>query len=103
MAIRVPVTVGSVSDITIVTERNTSVEEINSILTKEAASSRYQNVIRVSDEPIVSSDIIKDPHAAIIDLEMTKVVDGDLIKVMAWYDNEWGFANQMIRQIVENV
>lgn len=100
MAIRVPVPIGSASDITIVTERATSVEEINEILTQEAATNRYKNVIRVSNDPIVSSDIIKDPHAAVIDLEMTKVVDGDLIKVLAWYDNEWGFANQMIRQIV---
>lgn len=102
MAIRVPIAVGSVSDITIVTDKATSVSEINEILTREAATPRYQQVIRVSDDPIVSSDIIKDPHAAIIDLEMTKVVDGDLVKVLAWYDNEWGFANQMIRQILEN-
>lgn len=101
MAIRVPIALGSVSDITIVTDRKTSVDEINDILTKEAAS-RYKGIIRVSNEAIVSSDIIKDPHAAIIDLEMTKVVDGDLIKVLAWYDNEWGFSNQMIRQILEN-
>ena len=103
MAMRVPIAVGSVSDITIVTDKKTTVSEINEILTKEAATPRYKNVIRVSNDPIVSSDIIKDPHAAIIDLEMTKVVDGDLIKVLAWYDNEWGFANQMIRQILENV
>lgn len=103
MAIRVPIAVGSVSDITIVTKRKTSVEEINKILMEEAGSPRYQNVIRATKDPIVSSDIIKDPHAAIIDLEMTKVVDGDLIKILAWYDNEWGFANQMIRQILENV
>lgn len=103
LAIRVPVAIGSVSDITIVTDRKTSVEEINEILSQEADTPRYKNVIRVTNDPIVSSDIIKDPHAAIIDLEMTKVVDGDLIKVLAWYDNEWGFANQMIRQILENV
>jgi len=102
MAIRVPVAVGSISDITVVTARRTSREELNKILTEEAATSRYQNVIRVTNDPIVSSDIIKDPHAAIIDLEMTKVVDGDLVKVLAWYDNEWGFVNQMIRQILEN-
>jgi len=103
MAIRVPVSIGSVSDITVVTERNTTVEEINNILTEEASSERYQGVIRATNDAIVSSDIIKDPHAAIIDLEMTKVVDGDLIKVLAWYDNEWGFANQMIRQILSEV
>lgn len=103
MALRVPVAIGSVSDITLVTSKKTSKEELNRIFTEEAATERYQNVIRVSNDPIVSSDIIKDPHAAIIDLEMTKVVDGDLVKVLAWYDNEWGFANQMIRQILENI
>ncbi len=103
MAIRVPVAIGSVSDITLVTTRKTSKEELNQIFTEEAATARYKNVIRVSNAPIVSSDIVKDPHAAVIDLEMTKVVDGDLVKVLAWYDNEWGFANQMIRQILENV
>lgn len=103
MAIRVPVAIGSVSDITLVTARKTSKEELNQIFTEEAATERYQNVIRVTNDPIVSSDIIKDPHAAVIDLDMTKVVDGDLVKVLAWYDNEWGFANQMIRQILENV
>lgn len=103
MALRVPVAIGSVSDITLVTSKKTSKEEINRIFIEEAATERYRNVIRVSNDPIVSSDIIKDPHAAIIDLEMTKVVDGDLLKVLAWYDNEWGFANQMIRQILENV
>ena len=103
MAIRVPVAIGSVSDITLVTAKKTSKEELNRIFTEEAATERYRKVIRVTNDPIVSSDIIKDPHAAIIDLEMTKVVDGDLVKVLAWYDNEWGFANQMIRQILENV
>lgn len=103
MAIRVPIAIGSVSDINLVTSKKTSKEELNQIFTEEAATERYKNVIRVTNDPIVSSDIIKDPHAAVIDLEMTKVVDGDLIKVLAWYDNEWGFANQMIRQILENV
>ncbi|GAA4943933.1 type I glyceraldehyde-3-phosphate dehydrogenase [Algibacter agarivorans] len=103
MAIRVPVAIGSVSDITLVTARKTSKEELNQIFTEEASTARYKNVIRVTNDPIVSSDIVKDPHAAVIDLEMTKVVDGDLVKVLAWYDNEWGFANQMIRQILENV
>ncbi len=101
MAIRVPVAVGSLSDITIVTERPTSVEEVNEILTEEAATDRYKKVLDITNEPIVSSDIIKSPYAAIADLGMTKVVDGDLLKVLAWYDNEWGFTNQMIRQILE--
>lgn len=99
IAIRVPVPVGSISDITFIAERNTSIEEINQILTEESATPRYEKVLAVTDEPLVSTDIIKSPFAATVDLEMTRVVDGDLVKVMAWYDNEWGFTNQMIRQI----
>lgn len=101
MAVRVPLAVGSLSDITIVTEKNTSVEEINQILTEEASTDRYLNVFAVTNDPIVSSDIVKSPYASIADLKMTKVVDGDLIKILAWYDNEWGFTNQMLRQILE--
>ncbi|MEM8906669.1 MAG: hypothetical protein AAGD05_02380 [Bacteroidota bacterium] len=101
MAVRVPLAVGSLSDITILTEKATSVAEINQILSEEAATARYQRVLAVTNDPLVSSDVIKSPYAAIADLSMTKVVDGDLIKVLAWYDNEWGFTNQMIRQILE--
>ncbi len=100
LAIRVPVVVGSISDITMVTAKPTSVEEVNRILTEEASSKTYQDVLAVTDQPLVSSDIIKSPYAAIADLPMTKVVDGDLVKVLAWYDNEWGFTHQMIRQIL---
>lgn len=101
LAVRVPLAVGSLSDITIVTEKKTSVEEINQILTEEAVTERYQKVFAITNDPIVSSDIIKSPFASIADLKMTKVVDGDLVKILAWYDNEWGFTNQMIRQILE--
>ncbi|OXA81635.1 glyceraldehyde 3-phosphate dehydrogenase [Flavobacterium aquidurense] len=101
VAVRVPVPVGSISDITFVTEKPTTVEEINSILIEESKTARYHKVVAVTDEPLVSTDIIKSPFAATVDLEMTRVVDGDLVKVMAWYDNEWGFTNQMIRQIQE--
>jgi glyceraldehyde 3-phosphate dehydrogenase len=101
VAVRVPVAVGSISDITFVTERPTSVAEINAILIEEALTPRYNKVVAVTDEPLVSTDIIKSPFASTVDLEMTRVVDGDLVKVMAWYDNEWGFTNQMIRQIQE--
>jgi glyceraldehyde 3-phosphate dehydrogenase len=97
VALRVPVPVGSVSDVVILTEKNTTKEEVNQILTKEA-NGRYKEIIRVTNDPIVSSDIIGDPHACIIDLQMTKVVDGNLLKIFAWYDNEWGYTNQMIRQ-----
>ena len=101
VAVRVPVPVGSISDITFVTEKPTTVEEINSVLIEESKTNRYHKVVAVTDEPLVSTDIIQSPFAATVDLEMTRVVDGDLVKVMAWYDNEWGFTNQMIRQIQE--
>lgn len=101
IAVRVPVPIGSISDITFVTQRATTVEEINAILTEEAQTPRYNKVVEVSHEQLVSSDIIKSTYAATVDLEMTRVVDGDLVKVMAWYDNEWGFTNQMVRQIQE--
>jgi glyceraldehyde 3-phosphate dehydrogenase len=98
IAVRGPVAVGSLADIVLVAERKTSVEEINQIFMEEAASERYRGIIGVTEDPIVSSDIIKDPRASVIDLGMTRVVDGDLIKILSWYDNEWGFTNQMVRQ-----
>jgi len=98
IAVRGPVAVGSLADIVIVAERKTSVEEINQIFEEEAASERYRGIVGTTDDPIVSSDIIQDPRASIIDLGMTRVVDGDLIKILSWYDNEWGFTNQMVRQ-----
>ena len=101
IAVRAPVAVGSLADIVIVAERKTSVEEINQIFIEEAASDRYRDILGVTDDPIVSSDIIKDPRASIVDLGMTRVVDGDLIKILSWYDNEWGFTNQMVRQAQE--
>lgn len=101
VSVRAPVPVGSISDLVFLTEKNTNEEEVNKILSKEAASERYLNVMRVTDEPIVSSDIVGDTHAAIIDLEMTKVVDGNLLKIFSWYDNEWGYTNQMVRRATE--
>jgi glyceraldehyde 3-phosphate dehydrogenase len=101
VAIRTPVPVGSISDITFVTTRVTSVEEINKILLEESKTDRYKQVVSVSVEPLVSTDIIQSPFAAVVDSDMTRVVDGDLVKIMAWYDNEWGFTSQMIRQILE--
>lgn len=98
VSVRVPVPVGSISDIVFLTEKNTTEEEVNSILREEADTDRYREVMRVTDDPIVSSDIIGDSHAAIIDLEMTKVVDGNLVKIFSWYDNEWGYTNQMVRR-----
>jgi glyceraldehyde 3-phosphate dehydrogenase len=98
IAIRAPVPVGSIADITFVTSRRTTVEEVNQVLTEEADTERYTGVLGVSRDPLVSSDIVGDPRASIVDLELTKVIDGDLVKVMSWYDNEWGYANQMLRE-----
>ncbi len=98
-AVRVPVAVGSLSDITFVTERPVSKEEINEIFKEEAATQRYKQVLAVNEEEIVSSDIIGNPHAAIVDLTLTQIVDGDLVKIFAWYDNEWGYSNQLVREI----
>ncbi|NAS11318.1 type I glyceraldehyde-3-phosphate dehydrogenase [Poritiphilus flavus] len=102
VAIRTPIPVGSISDMTFVTEKPVTVEEINSIFEEEAQTDRYAQILATTDEPLVSSDIVKSPYASTVDLGMTRVVDGDLLKVMTWYDNEWGFTNQMIRQILED-
>ena len=73
-------------------------DEVNQVFTAEAESERYRGVLGVTRDPMVSSDIIKDPRASVVDLNMTQVVDGDLIKVMSWYDNEWGYSNQLVRE-----
>ena len=98
IAMRAPIPIGSIADITFLASRKTSVDEVNRVLTEEAATERYAGVLGVSRDPLVSSDIIGDPRASIVDLELTKVIDGDLVKVLSWYDNEWGYANQMLRE-----
>lgn len=98
VAIRAPVPVGSIADITFVTSRSTSADEVNQIFADEANSHRYAGVLGVSRDPLVSSDIIGDPRASVVDLDLTNVIDGDLLKVMSWYDNEYGYANQMLRE-----
>ena len=98
IAVRAPIPVGSIADLTFVASRNTSVEEVNRILAEEAETKRYAGVLGVSRDPLVSSDIIGDPRASVVDLELTKVIDGDLVKIMSWYDNEWGYANQVLRE-----
>lgn len=101
VALRVPVAVGSIADTVFLVKRPVTVEEINQAFRDEAATPRYKDVIRVTEDAIVSSDIIGDPHASIISLDLTQVVGGDLVKVMSWYDNEWGYTNQMVRQAVK--
>lgn len=97
-AIRGPVPVGSLADITMVLKRKTTVDEVNDIFHQEASTNRYNGVLGVTEEELVSSDIIKTTHASIVDLNSTQLVDGDLLKVMSWYDNEWGYVNQMVRE-----
>ena len=98
VAIRAPVPVGSIADIVCLVARPTSVDEVNRLFREEASSSRYRGIVGVSDEALVSADIIQDPRASIIDCSLTQVVDGDLVKVMSWYDNEWGYAAQLVRE-----
>ena len=99
VAIRVPTPVGSISDIVFVTSRDTDVDEVNSIFSEEAQSDRYKGILGVTEDELVSSDIIGDPRASIVDLGMTRVVDGTLVKILAWYDNEWGYAQQLVKEL----
>jgi glyceraldehyde 3-phosphate dehydrogenase len=98
VAVRAPIPVGSVADIVFVASRPTTAEELNDAFRHEAETPRYAGIVGVSEDPLVSSDIVGDSRAAVIDLELTRVVDGTLVKVMAWYDNEWGFTHQMVRE-----
>ncbi|MEU8802889.1 type I glyceraldehyde-3-phosphate dehydrogenase [Spirillospora sp. NPDC048819] len=98
VAVRAPVPVGSIADVVFVAARDTTAEEINGAFREESESDKYRGILGVSADPLVSADIVGDPRAAIVDLDMTQVVDGTLVKVMAWYDNEWGFTHQMVRE-----
>jgi glyceraldehyde 3-phosphate dehydrogenase len=103
VSVRGPVVVGSLSDVVFVVARETTVDEVNDVLRQEASTDRYQGVLGVTEEPLVSSDIVKDPRASIVQLDLTRVVGGNLVKVMSWYDNEWGFTNQMIQVAVQQL
>ncbi|MDP3989253.1 MAG: type I glyceraldehyde-3-phosphate dehydrogenase [bacterium] len=101
IAFRVPVITGSVADITILTKRTVSVEEVNGILRAAAKDKRWENIFTVTDELVVSSDIVGEPYAAIADLSMTRVVDGNLLKVVSWYDNEMGYTHTLIDHVIK--
>ncbi len=96
---RVPVISGSLLDITFVSKKNTSVEEINSILESASKESRWKDILAVTNEPIVSSDIVGVSYASIVDLQFTRVVGGNLVKILAWYDNEMGYTNTLIKHV----
>jgi len=100
IALRVPVPAGSIADITFIAKRETTVEEVNEALTSAAGNARWSNVFAVTNEPLVSTDIIGDTHASIVDLSMTRVVGGNLVKVLAWYDNEVGYANTLVEHVL---
>ena len=94
-AIRAPVITGSVVDLTFEAERETSVDELNEAF-RSAADGALQGILRYSEDPLVSSDIVADAHSSILDGELTQVIDGTLVKVVAWYDNEWGYSNRCV-------
>jgi glyceraldehyde 3-phosphate dehydrogenase len=100
VAVRAPIPVGSISDLVFLVEKDTTAEEVNAILKEEAATEQYKGIFGVTEEELVSSDIVGRSFASIADLGMTRVVDGNLVKIMAWYDNEWGFTSQMVREAV---
>lgn len=99
VAFRVPVVAGSIADITFVSKKKTSVEEVNQILTEAANSPRFKGIMKVTDEQLVSADIVGQPYGAIVDLSFTKVIDGDLVKVLSWYDNEAGYVATLIKHV----
>lgn len=101
ISLRVPVPAGSIADITFIAKRPTSKEEVNDILRKAAQDPRWKAVFSATDDELVSSDIIGEPYGAIADLGMTRVVDGTLVKVLSWYDNEMGYVHTLVEHVVE--
>lgn len=99
ISVRVPTVAGSYVDLTFVTKKNTSKEEVNDLLRAAAKEKRWEGIFKISDEPLVSSDIIGDTYASIADLEMTRVVGGNLVKVLAWYDNEAGYTHTLVEHV----
>lgn len=100
LALRVPVPTVSLSDLTFLTKKNTTVAEVNEILTK-ASKKNYRNIVAVSNEPLVSSDFIGCEYSAVVDAELTQVIDGNLVKIIAWYDNEWGYTCRLVEQLLK--
>jgi glyceraldehyde 3-phosphate dehydrogenase len=100
LSIRVPTPVVSLSDFTFLTSKPVTVEDVNKALVDASKEPRFAGVLDTSNEPLVSSDYIGNPHSGIVDLLLTRVVDGNLLKVVAWYDNEWGYSNRLVEQVV---
>ncbi len=100
LSIRVPTPVVSLSDFTFVTKKDVTIEEVNKVLADAAKEPRFHGVLDVTEEPLVSSDFIGNPHSSIVDLQLTNVVGGNLLKVVAWYDNEWGYSNRLVEMVI---
>lgn len=100
-ALRVPVPVGSIADMNMVLKRDTTKEEINAVLTKAAATQQYKGIMAVTTDPLVSSDVVGCSESSIVDLSLTMVVGGNLVKVVSWYDNEFGYANRLVDMAVQ--
>lgn len=96
ISVRVPSLDVSLTDFTFLLKRKTTVEELNELFKKSAKSARWKGILGVTDEPLVSTDFIGSPYGAVVDLGMTRVVDGDLVKILAWYDNEWGYTQRLV-------
>ncbi len=101
ISIRVPVVAGSIVDITFIAKRNTTVDEVNIALKKASGTARWKNIFAVTEEELVSSDILGDTHGSIADLKFTRVVDGNLVKVLAWYDNEMGYTYTLVDHVIK--
>ncbi len=101
LAIRVPTPVVSLSDFTFLLKKKTTVEEINHVLTDVASQARYRGILEVTTDPVVSTDLIGHPASAIVDLGLTQVVDGDMVKVVAWYDNEFGYSSRLVEMALK--
>lgn len=99
-AIRVPVPVGSISDFTLLLKKSVTVEEVNQAFKEVSQNPLFQNILAVTEDPIVSQDIVGRSESAIVDLSLTRVVDGDMVKVFAWYDNEFGYSSRLIEQVL---
>ena len=101
LSVRVPTPVVSLSDITAILKRNTTIEELNELFKKTAKEPYYEGILGITEDELVSSDFIGDPHSCIVDLSLTDVVGGNMVKIVAWYDNEWGYSNRLVELTVD--
>jgi glyceraldehyde 3-phosphate dehydrogenase (phosphorylating) len=99
LSVRVPTPVVSLSDFTFLTKKQTTIDEVNDVLTKASQDPGFQGILAVTEEELVSSDFIGNTHSAIVDLNLTNVVGGNMVKVVAWYDNEWGYSNRLVEEV----